>query len=68
MQRGGCGETAHPAVAREDTHHYKSQGSAFCNILSFHYAYVLKVGCYQDESNQEKPKRETPSSGDHLQF
>lgn len=71
MQRGGSGEITpppHPVVAREDAHHYKSQGSAFRNILSSHCAYELKAGCYQEESNQEKPKRETPSSGSHLQF
>lgn len=57
-----------PVVAREATHHYESQGIVFCNIRSFLYAYELKVACHQSEFKQEKPKRETPSTGDHLQL
>lgn len=57
----------HSVVASEDTQHSESRGIAFSNSLSFLYAYELKVGAYQDESHQEKPKRETPSSGRHLQ-
>lgn len=56
----------HSVVANEDTHHYESRGIAFSSIHSFLYKYELKVGCYQDESHQEMPKRETPSSGGHL--